>query len=1235
MPSKFIYLFLSSLTICFNCLNDSSFFFTYALNKGKNKASNFLNVSNDNIQYDDISSFSEELINAFSLRLKRVPELVLREKVAVQLAKAADNLNLPNPNEEVCEINYAELCPEGWSNFGDGESCLSPINYTGGCDKKVSFKNYTAINKYVFSIKCSISWPCINKCTQNYSEECPENWILINKNICKAPKNYKGKCIKEKMFSKFSESEKKIWAEKCDVNWPCYEKTYNLKVVCPIDWKIHPNNKSCIAPTSYIGPCKSIMYLHNLKDNEKLSLIKKCNIEWPIHEKKEVDLSSLCPIGWNITHVDNITCSAPSSYVGPCEKIISFENFSKEEKYEFSQKCDIHWPLLDQKLQNFNLPCPYNWNLLDEKNNICISPIEYQGPCENIFSFKNYNNDMKAAWASSCNTVFINDNMYNNLNNVRRETTMYTNKTNKIYGIKNSTYISNSNATQPSVNNGPIGYSGSVYEGLILNADDETVYLPSNSKMKYTNNTIHMNDIADWNDEQFILTDGKITDLLLLKESSNDESLRATIDATIKDLRARYSKYSPFSFLQMIRSGEITDDKHNINRGRGIANRGSRGSTENGGSIASSELRTFVNLAAEKGQKQIHSSSKRSKHDHEGNHKGVPSEEEGSKGSTKKDTKEDTYEDTDENIDKATDVDTDDNTVEAANNRNDVKNWYNNYKVENANLAYSGVCFEKNYMECPVGWTRINDKQCLASKSYAGRVRKCGSILNLGEVVKNMYDVAHDMSFVTADIEKRKKIEKDCNVQFPCIECERDYIRINCPLGWKEMNDGICEAPEDYPLYLKELCGNVVNFKYASANFKRKWSFLCKADWPCFSVCQKNYAHPCPLGYKLINERTDKYYKDHIYVCANENWKDYDQKSNLRQRNICHVIEVYNSIILKKEIEKKCKVIWPCLNICEENFYQSCPYNWLLKDNKCIAPYYYKPPKGCKNSLEIFTFNTFDKYLFSNKCFAPWPCKNSCQQDWTSPCPDGWTRLKAAEKKSKSKYNADNKYNEGSKHNDQGDDKIYDDQSEDKNYRGHSDDKNYRGHSDDKKYRGHSDDKKYRGHSDDKKYRGHSDDKKYRGHSDDKKYGHNDDKYDQSEDNKYKDHSDNNKYGHNDDKYDQSEDNKYKDHRDDNKYNDYHDDEKMNSSYFCKPPKTYKGACSEEYYNLADFTFSQKQDFSYRCSAKWPCGATLHHSENWQKENFYHDINFEKLKTIRFYDTFYSSQYSKYQTPFF
>ncbi|SBT81026.1 CPW-WPC family protein, putative [Plasmodium malariae] len=979
MPSKFIYLFLSSVTICFNCFNDSSFFFTYALNKGKNKASNFLNVSNDNIQYDDISSFSEELINAFSLRLKRVPELVLREKVAIQLAKAADNLNLPNPNEEVCEINYAELCPEGWSNFGDGESCLSPINYTGGCDKKVSFKNYTAINKYVFSIKCSTSWPCINKCTQNYSEECPENWILINKNICKAPKNYKGKCIKEKMFSKFSESEKKIWAEKCDVNWPCYEKTYNLKVVCPIDWKIHPNNKSCIAPTSYIGPCMSIMYLHNLKDNEKLSLIKKCNIEWPIHEKKEVDLSSLCPIGWNITHVDNITCSAPSSYVGPCEKIISFENFSKEEKYEFSQKCDIHWPLLDQKLQNFNLPCPYNWNLLDEKNNICISPIEYQGPCENIFSFKNYNN---------------------------------------------------------------------------------------------------------------------------------------------------------------------------------------------------------------------------------------------------------------ENIDKATDVDTDDNTVEAANNRNDVKNWYNNYKVENANLAYSGVCLKKNYMECPVGWTRINDKQCLASKSYAGRVRKCGSILNLGEVVKNMYDVTHDMSFVTADIEKRKKIEKDCNVQFPCIECERDYIRINCPLGWKEMNDGICEAPEDYPLYLKELCGNVVNFKYASANFKRKWSFLCKADWPCFSVCEKNYAHPCPLGYKLINERTDKYYKDHIYVCANENWKDYDQKSNLRQRNICHVIEVYNSIILKKEIEKKCKVIWPCLNICEENFYQSCPYNWLLKDNKCIAPYYYKPPKGCKNSLEIFTFSTFDKYLFSNKCFAPWPCKNSCQQDWTSPCPDGWTRLKAAEKKSKSKYNADSKYNEGSKHNDQGDDKIYDDQSENKKYKGHSDDNKYRGHSDDNKYRGHSDDNKYRGHSDDKKYRGHSDDKKYRGHSDDKKYGHNDDKYDQSEDNKYKDHSDDKKYGHNDDKYDQSEDNKYKDHRDDNKYN-YHDDEKMNSSYFCKPPKTYKGACSEEYYNLADFTFSQKQDFSYRCSAKWPCGATLHHSENWQKENFYHDINFEKLKTIRFYDTFYSSQYSKYQTPFF
>ncbi|CAD2114134.1 CPW-WPC family protein [Plasmodium vinckei] len=533
-------LFYFMFLLAFFIFDKEYVFFVYSLSNDKNKNLNTLNANNDEDNFNDTFSFADALVNSISKTLKRVPLGVLKRKVTIELDKVARDLNLPNPDEEICEINYSELCPEGWVNFGDGKNCLSPTNYTGSCEKKVSFENSTAISKYEFSLKCNVSWPCIGKCIEDFTKECPENWILKKKNICYAPKNYKDICVKEKSFINFSKSEKKIWGDICNVNWPCYEKNYNI--LCPLNWKKSSDNKSCIGPESYTGPCKNILYLNNLNKNEKILLKNKCNIEWPISRNDEQNFDSfLCPTGWKLSQVDNSICIAPKEYEGPCAKQISLSMFSKEEKYNFSKNCLVHWPYIQSTKnknsnQNFNLPCPDNWNLINknEKENICSAPKDYTGPCHNIVSFKSYTKEMKEAWAYACKVSFL----YGNL---QYEESQKGIKNQKIYGINNS----NNRINIPSINNGPFGSSGSIYEGLVLDADKGIEYAKNDiNKYKSKNkNNIIIQDFDNIDSENFIITDEKIKDLILLKESTENENLKQTIDETIKQLRRKYTLY--------------------------------------------------------------------------------------------------------------------------------------------------------------------------------------------------------------------------------------------------------------------------------------------------------------------------------------------------------------------------------------------------------------------------------------------------------------------------------------------------------------------------------------------------------------------------------------------------------------------------------------------------------------------------------------------------------------------
>ncbi|ANQ10906.1 Uncharacterized protein PCOAH_00053330 [Plasmodium coatneyi] len=1023
-----------------------------------------VNVPGETNQFDDLSHFSRELIEPLSRFLKSVPAAALREKVKTQVAKAAQTLELPNPEEQACEINYAELCPEGWGDWGNGDNCISPTTYQGPCKKEVaSFVNSTPREKFHFSLKCAVSWPCLHRCSEeDLLEECPESWTLEGK-ICHAPKTYIGKCVRKKIFTNFSREEKKAWADACDVSWPCAKKNYNFNELCPKNWIPSPDGKHCSATSSYVGPCGPVLYLSNLKEVEKRLLMRRCNVEWPVRANTEENRinDQVCPLGWKINTLHQkgggTTCSPPYSYNGPCAqseeiKNISFGHMSKEEKYELSRRCNFIWHSTNEQYQNFDLACPYNWVLVDAAEHICAAPVEYTQPCNNIWSFKGYTHEMKAAWATRCKALFVNETAFRGgLLKGRKVGSQF--KKGKIFGMNremNSGGILLADA--PWMRDGPIGSVTSNYDRGDHNAATGKEFLPNQDEsLMHTNGgTIPLTEgNNEDHPEQFILSDQKITELLLLKQASKDDDLRRNIDDVVQTLRKGHSPRgaNAFSFLQS-RSTKVLQKDLNV------------------GSPIIGKAKTPLRRREADEQSPLYGRDTAST-----------------------------------------------GTVQ---NLREMKNLYENYKLEKADQSYyEHICFEKNYAECPLGWTKLGSKQCMAPRWYRTNVHKCSSMINLNDLTRSVYDVAHDMSFLTLDEEKIKKMEKKCGLEFPCRDCERDYVQVSCPLGWTETNDEWCEAPADYPPNLKEVCGGRVNFKYASPLIRRNWSLLCRSDWPCFSPCEKNYAVVCPLGYELINERLDSTHGGTIHVCVNRSWASRRTEvnnvtdNNVTDKNVadkwakaCLVIEVYNSVQVKKQIEQKCRIIWPCLEKCVQDYHQTCPYNWLLKQNNCIAPYHYNPPQGCSKSFAVRSFSSFDKYLFSNKCFAPWPCSNACQQDWSQPCPANWSLVTRRNGKSKSAV----------------------------------------------------------------------------------------------------------------------------------------DRRTTSSPLLCKPQEryTHNGACTDEYYNLTDYTFLQKQEFSHRCGVRWPCGSSSRlYSPNWQTEKVYYDVAFQRLRTLRFYDTHYASMYAKLGSSFF
>jgi len=162
-----------------------------------------------------------DLNDALRARFPSVPRASIDAVVSRAWLEALGSEGVPSFEFE-CARDYGIPCPEEWVDGGDGATCLAPVGYRGACPRQVRFGSggATPEAKRKQASACGAKFPCKGACTADYNEACPSEWRVEGLD-CVAPGSYVGPCVARKRLHDFSWSEKKQWADACQVRWPC------------------------------------------------------------------------------------------------------------------------------------------------------------------------------------------------------------------------------------------------------------------------------------------------------------------------------------------------------------------------------------------------------------------------------------------------------------------------------------------------------------------------------------------------------------------------------------------------------------------------------------------------------------------------------------------------------------------------------------------------------------------------------------------------------------------------------------------------------------------------------------------------------------------------------------------------------------------------------------------------------------------------------------------------------
>lgn len=244
------------------------------------------------------------VVNGMAQQLQEVfpsePILAVEKAVADGLTHALGDENI-NLNDVVCSRDFSQLCPEGWADAGDGNTCMAPVSYEGKCGPLLNLGGFTPSQKRQQAAKCGMSYACLDACTPDASKPCPLGWLEDVNHDCLAPVGYSGRCVGRKNFEGMRKTEKKLWADTCDVTWPCRRTHQDAIEVARMQTKGVFNNE-CLA--DYSKPC-------------------------PEHFSLEGKL-----------------CQAHPSFFGLCGPMLS-SKYSAAEKVLYAETCLTKWPCME------------------------------------------------------------------------------------------------------------------------------------------------------------------------------------------------------------------------------------------------------------------------------------------------------------------------------------------------------------------------------------------------------------------------------------------------------------------------------------------------------------------------------------------------------------------------------------------------------------------------------------------------------------------------------------------------------------------------------------------------------------------------------------------------------------------------------------------------------------------------------------------------------------------------
>lgn len=245
-----------------------------------------------------------------------------------------------------CVVDYDSPCPAGWNIAGDLE-CRAPLSYTGPCGVVAQMASADVDGKQQIERNCSVAWPCFDDCSQNFSASaCPVGWIHLGNDLCEAPALYRGNCLTRVRM--WDESFKLDFAARCDVHWPCVKDCVeNFGNECPQDWRII--NGICVAETGvYNGPCAPFADLLGMTQDEKYQWAAACAVDFPCSTTSNDsdcrdDESTHCPADWLLVGSERLYCYG-YNYKGICRPLVSVENLQQIGRKTFTNRCAVAWP---------------------------------------------------------------------------------------------------------------------------------------------------------------------------------------------------------------------------------------------------------------------------------------------------------------------------------------------------------------------------------------------------------------------------------------------------------------------------------------------------------------------------------------------------------------------------------------------------------------------------------------------------------------------------------------------------------------------------------------------------------------------------------------------------------------------------------------------------------------------------------------------------------------------------